>query len=318
MPLSRAFAIALAVPFLLLPRIGWALDVTTCGQVVPTGATGVLQNDLACTTSALGCYECAKGTCFPTGVTGCAVDADCASPNGQCAALPAVAIDTSATLDMNGHAIVAPDSSAVMCRSNGPCTVTSTSGRGDISGSGVGIVMRSGKLTVSHVDVHDNGSGIYSPLISVRMRLTDVTANGNGGIGIRASNLQADGVTANGNGQLGIEANGKIRGTNVTTNDNAWAGTLAGKGAKLAGFTATGNGIGTDRGGAGLIVGGGAAKLTGGTITGNLFDDGSGPAPLDVLTVRKPKLAGTTCGHSARYDRKTGDLGPTWGVCAGD
>ncbi len=295
-----------------------ALDITTCGQVVPAGETGVLVGDLTCPTSTLGCYECRpNGHCFPTGAA-CTTEADCGSGDVACSTLPAIAIDLKGTLDMNGHALVAPGQVAVVCRSKGPCTVTSTTGRGEISGSSLGILMVSGKLDVSNVDLHDNtGAGILTPLLAVRMRLTSVTANNNGGMGIRADTVKANGVTASGNGQFGIEARGKLQGSNVVTNDNGYTGCIAGRGAKLATFTATGNGTAGDNGGGGLIVGAGAAHVSGATITGNTFTDGNGSAPLDLITVRKPRFSGT-CDHSASFDRKTGDLGPSWGVCSGD
>jgi hypothetical protein len=221
---------------------------------------------------------------------------------------------------MNGHAIVAPDQVAVVCRPKGPCTITSTTGRGDISGSNIGIVMREGKLAVSHVDLHDNtGGGIYTPLLAARMTLTDVTANDNGGIGIRAEDVRASGVTANGNGQSGVEALNKVRGTNVVTSDNGWAGCIAARGVKLAGFTATGNGTaGLSNTGGGIIVAGGPTQLTSATVTGNTFRDGNDPIALDLITTRKPKLTATTCDHSASIVRESNELGPPWGVCAGD
>jgi hypothetical protein len=305
--------------FVLSAATAHAVDITTCGQIVPPGATGVLVADLTCPTPTLGCFECRPNGygCFQTGVA-CTTDADCGSGDVKCATQAAIAIELKGTLDMNGHALVAPGQLAVVCRSKGPCTVTSTTGRGDISGSDGGIGMGTGKLDVSNVDIHDNlGSGIYTPLAAVRLRLSSVTANANGGIGIRSSGLKATDVTANGNGQAGIEANGKVQGSNVVTNDNAWAGLIAQRGAKLTAFTATGNGSVGPNGGAGLIVVRGAAHVSGATITGNTFDDGSGPVPLDLITVRKPKLAGT-CEHSASVDAHTGDLGPTWGVCSGD
>src|SRR4029078_9121511 len=122
--------------------------------------------------------------------------------------------------------------------------------------------------------------------LAVRMRLTNVTANGNGGIGIRSSGFKANDVTANGNSNAGIEAGGKLQGSNIVTNDNGWAGCLAERGAKVATFTATGNGT-VGEGGGGLIVGAGAAQVSGATITGNTFDDGTGPVPLDLISVRK-------------------------------
>lgn len=318
MTLSRRIAIVVALVLLSSP-VARAADITTCGQLVASGETGVLQADLACTTPTLGCYRCPNGGCFPSGVA-CTVDAECAPPDGHCLQLPGVAIESGGTLDMHGHAIVAPGNSAVICQAKGRCTVTSSTGRGDISGSGIGILMRAGKLTVSHVDVHGNeAGGIYSALLATKMTLTDVTADGNAGVGIRGATVRATDVTANGNGLHGIEADGKLKGTNVATNDNAGIGAYAGKGAKLTGFTATGNGTSGQRNsGAGLIVGSSAPQLSNATVTGNTYNDGSGPRALDLISPRKPKLATTTCDHSVSFDRKTGVLGETWGVCAGD
>jgi hypothetical protein len=295
------------------------VDVTTCGQLVPAGETGVLQNDLACSPT-LGCYECRPNmNCFPTGAA-CTVDADCTTPDAHCAALPAIAIDVGGTLDMNGHAVAASDGVAVLCRPKGRCTVTSTTGRGDISGSSVGILMKAGKLTASHVDVHANtGGGIYSPLLATDMALTDVTADDNGGIGIRGDSIRANDVTANGNGQHGIEANGKLRGASVVTNANDGTGIVAGKGARIDGLTSTGNGVGgSPHAGAGLIVAKGSPLLSNATVTGNTYGTNQGPVALDLITLRKPKLTASTCDHSIGFDRKTAVLGEPWGVCAGD
>lgn len=311
-------ALAMVVAVLLLPSAVPAADITACGQLVSAGEIGVLQADLACTSPILGCYRCPNGGCFPTGVA-CTVDADCAPPDGRCSELPGVAIESGGTLDMNGHAIVAPTLVAVNCRSKGRCTVTSSTGRGDVSSSLFGILMRAGKLTVSHVDVHDNSAGIFSPLLATKMTLTDVTADNNVYVGIRGDTVRATDVTANGNGLHGIEANGKLTGTNVVTNDNAGIGTFAGKGARLTGFTSTGNGTGGGlHSGAGLIVAASGPHLTNATVTGNAYNDGSGLRPLDLISPRNPKLATTTCDHSVSFDRKTGVLGATWGVCAGD
>ncbi len=319
MPRRNLIAFVLAVVVLALPGAGRAVDITACGQIVPAHETGVLQSDLTCPTPSLGCYECVGGNrCFPTGAT-CATDGDCASQHGRCLTMPAIGVDLDGTLDMNGHALVAADRIAVLCRSKGPCTVTSTVGRGSISGGSFGILMITGKLAVSNVDVHDNAAGIYTPIFGLRATLTNVSANDNSGSGIRLRDLRATDVTANGNGGYGIELSGKLSGSNITTSSNDRGGCALGKGAKLSGLSATGNGNSTQPStGGGITVARGTLHLSGSTVTGNHFEPGDGPQAVDVITARKPKLTGTTCDHSASIDRKTGLLGPPWGVCGAD
>ncbi len=312
----RSVLASLALALVLTPAAGQALDITTCNQIIPANETGVLQNDLVCPFPVNGCFDCSRTPCFPTGVA-CATNADCGE-DGRCAALPAIAIERKGTLDMNDHSITAPGQLAVVCRSKGPCTITSSVGRGEISGSELGVAMGAGKLAVSDVDVHDNGAGIYSPILHVRATLTRVTANDNGA-GIRVEELRANDVTANGNDTYGIDASGKIKGVNVTANDNDWGGIVCGRGMKVSGLTATGNGNGVDsHTGAGIVVTGGPLHLADSTVTGNTWVDDEPPIPLDLITARKPKLTNTTCDHSLSIDRSAATLGPTWGVCAND
>ncbi len=108
--------VAIAVFGALSVSPAGTLDITTCGQSVPDGDTGVLQADLDCS----------------------------ADP-----AEAAVTLGRSSTLDMNGHAIVARVVGVTCGDDYGApsCTVrghgVAPSGVGDISG-GAGIAARRG------------------------------------------------------------------------------------------------------------------------------------------------------------------------------
>jgi len=257
-----------------------AVDVTTCGQVVPDGETGVLETDLDCS----------------------ADPAEAAVTLGNCS-----------TLDMNGHAIVARNG-AVSCgfeRSAG-CVVrghgVSPSGVGDVSGGSYGIVGASKRVTVSDVDVHDVAIG--GIVVNERLVATNVTVVHGGANGIVANKrLTAVNVVSSDNEYFGIDSP-RVTGTDVTANGNGYSGVSCRR-CVLTGLTATGNGFTDIPVGAGGGLQGVSAKLVDSTLTGNVVD---GVAPVDIDTFRRPHIVSTTCEHS----RQRGDPASSWGVCAAD
>jgi hypothetical protein len=158
---------------LLLPASARAVDVTTCGQVVPTRETGVLQVDLtSCPSSAVGVF-----------------------------------LQDRAVLDLNGHA-VASGGTGVHCLGR-RCAVH---GPGEVRNAlYVGILASaySARLNVADVDVHDNGSaGIIASAGKPRVALERVHAHDNAvgveviyrgriaGEDVDASNNHGNGIVA--------------------------------------------------------------------------------------------------------------------------
>jgi hypothetical protein len=90
----------LAISLLLLStQPAAALDILTCGAVVPRGEVGVLQNDLTC--------------------------------SGEYAA---VSLESGASVDLNGHAIHGPATKGVICLGT-RCAVTRGVRGGEITGT---------------------------------------------------------------------------------------------------------------------------------------------------------------------------------------
>ena len=279
---------------LLLEGRAWAVDVTTCGQVVPENDVGVLQADLDC--------KGAPRTCSYYANTPCVSDDVCNHAGvGRCLS-QAVILGKGATLQLNGHTIVADGSSGlgVWCAHpalNVRCTVQ---GPGEIVGGEIGVGAY--RLVIQDVSIHGAHQGVVAPTVVVA---TNVTADGNGLFGLYAGRLTATNVSASNNANAGIFSP-RIRGTGVTTNDNGEQGLVVYRRFKLTGLTAQNNG-------AGGIYSTGGGLLIDSTVSGNLYEGAS----LDLLTAHRPVLRNSTCGASAQLD-ETGEPGPSWGVCSGD
>jgi hypothetical protein len=311
------FVAALAV--LALPVSAAAqIPITGCGTEIPPKQTGVLQNDLDCTGTPGRCRVCNDGGCSDSGPT-CTSSAECTGPDEVGCAFPAgVTLGKGATLDMAGHAIVGhPGATAIECPyARSRCKVTSSTGRGDVTGD---ICVRPGRnvrLAIENVDVHDCDSGIESFDISAFVEATDVTSNRNAHDGIRARKIVANDVTASENGFRGLSAEaGPLIGRNVVVADNGSFGAVSYRPFTLDQLTATGNGPGTvvgDGGGLWGIKSGG--KLTNSTLTGNVYQDEGGTIAMDILSAGRPRTTSTTC------DRSGGrrGLSNSWGVCTND
>jgi len=271
-----------------------ALDVSTCGTVVPAGNTGVLQADLDCT-----------GTGFDD---------------------PAVQLGSGAILEMNGHRIDHPEvpgdlyGFGVRCP-GGKCTIQ---GPGEITGDLVGI--EGPKLVVNDLMIHDTVLGIAAlrvtldpdgGVVAVKygdLLATNVTVIANGS-GILARSVRASGITVSQSEQFGIQAK-KVRGTMITANDNGWVG-IATEQCNVDGLTATGNGAFAALFGGGVEVYRGTARLRNATLTGNLtFVDGA-LVNGDIVAVRTPRLENVVCDHSVRIVQ-LGQSAGSLGVCSGD
>ena len=278
-----------------------AVDITACNQGVPAGQVGVLQNDLDC--------------------------------SGQPSSTDGVWIERGGTLDLNGRTIVgAPfaiqpnggiraavhcrlgrrcEGSPIVCRpGRGRCTVTSSTGTGHvISNTGINSERH---LDVSHVQVSGGG---YVVAGDGKLRAVDLQVSGGGTVaGDKALLTDVSVVGAN---SFGIFMTKRIRGTNVTVTGCGNAGLSSANG-RLTGLVATGNGVSPSSHINGGGVHGGRWRLTDSTVTGNQANFANPPAsyPVDVLTVKRPVLVGTTCDHSAML---TGSVPyVSWGVCSSD
>jgi hypothetical protein len=191
----RKCLLALAVAALVFVPFGAdAVDVTTCGQIVPRGQVGVLTGDLNCTTRF------------------------------------GVQLEERATLDLAGHTLSVTDDGqlplniAVFCASgpdliHGSCRVLSSAATpGVVAGDGAvysGILGK--RVRVENVDV--DGFATYGIIGSHKTQLSGVSVSGVGDVGVVSTKkIKASEVTVQGNGQ-GIFAP-VVRLENVSVNAN--------------------------------------------------------------------------------------------------
>ena len=265
---------------LLLARFAHALDITSCGQTVPSFEVGVLQADLVCPNPNTA-DDCLAPTGPPTGVT----------------------LEANATLQLNGHSITGGcfGVSALMDSLRDRIAIQ---GPGLITGAFYGVYFI-GRLTVSDLTLDGNGGGIISPHVSTnhsRLSVTNVTANGSvgpfEGSGIAAYRIEATSVTANGNVNAGIVAVSRLRGNAITTDGNAY-GVYSLRTVAIEGLTATNN----------TYYGAAARRLR--LRTGSVTGSQSG---IDLWTRSRPSIVDVTCDHSGSQTNPS----ISWGVCAGD
>ncbi len=277
-----------------------AVDVSTCGQTVPAGETGVLVADLSCGDET------------------------------------AVTLANKAALDLGGFTVGASDD-AIVCESScsvtGPGTIAgdlrisilSNSKRAvvnDVVIDGGGIQAPSSRvaatnilvrnfgapggttphaivakiLVASDVIVEDGGRHGFAAVAADKILATNLTVRDTTSIGIQTFRLlRATGLTVTGNAGFGVATERTVRIDGAEISNNGGDG-IAARRVKASSLTATGNGnygVFAERN----------ARLTDSMLTGNT--DG------DLFSARKPRLDNTTCGTS------DGPNGP-WGVCTGD
>jgi hypothetical protein len=307
------FGVALAGA-LTIGRATLATDVTSCGQTIAAGDTGVLQADLDCSASEWG-----------------------------------VRLRPMATLNLNGHAIKGGsatyavvagvgtgDQAELYEQGKGNFTVL---GPGSISGVIVDpnlvvgtygcVVLNDGYARISSasgsVDIHDCVFGVVGNLesystskaraaidhtllhdavlegVTVRyLAVSYVSAYNNGGAGIHAiSTLTANNAVSYDNFSQGLFATRKLQGTNITAYGNR-VGVESFKNIRITGLTATGN---TEAGAESLR----RVTLENSTVTGN-----GSLAGVDIRSGRSPRLVSTACDTSANFSSQT------WSTCAND
>jgi hypothetical protein len=307
---------AVVIGIMALTTPAFATEVSQCGQVVTERDTGTLSGDLTCDRTIPGfCFACPFNHCGVDLTQPCAEDPDCAS--GRCIHA-AIRLGNQASLDLAGFAVQGAlgdePEIGVLCERR--CTVR---GPGEVAhfvdygirvgGVGAGPKVTAGIARIEQVEVHDtsNGTGIEG----FRLTLEDVTSNSNG-LGISARSIRALNVTASHNDPyMGISV-GRLSGTNVTTNENAYDGlffSVIPGNLRLTNFTSMGN--------AGFGVRAWGLVLTDSSVAGN----GGFGTGVDVATVKRPRLVNSSCGESGQLSPSNpfgGSLSGPWGVCAGD
>jgi hypothetical protein len=175
---------------LLLSSRTLAVDVTTCGQVVPERDVGVLVADLDCTGQ-------------PVGVT----------------------LGPGAVLDMNGNGIANASDFGVQCLARS-CRVE---GPGEISGvAGVGIGGTARRAVLRFLDIHHNGTGVSLFQIGdEKVTARQVNTSDNAEFGISAGGVSLYLVNADRNGLAGVSVIRTVKGRQVSTSDNGTPGSAS-------------------------------------------------------------------------------------------
>jgi hypothetical protein len=275
-------ALALAVGNLVSADAA-EVAVGTCGTVVASGDTGVLQQDLDCS----------------------------AAPASE----PAVVLANRASLSLGGFTLTgAVDGTAVRCARHctvrGPGTITSApSGPGHLRAACIralhdeGALQRSQKLKVEDLNLTGCGQGVVGDTgpRGTKLIVENVIADGNYA-GFTAAGVRAQNVSVSGSGAGFNVPGGEVTGVDVHADGNDPSGVVAGR-LRLKNSTANGNAA------FGVMALAGATKFLDTTVTGNGI--------RDVVSARPPHVALSTCGTSARWISPNG-LGLPWGVCSGD
>jgi hypothetical protein len=223
----------------------FATDVTTCGQTVVDGDTGVLQADL-----------------------------DCSAASGVFAA---VLVRNKATLSLNGHTIIGRlDIAAV---AGDVARRFAVVGPGAITGAGTGISggLRT-RVTIRDVDLSHNQDGIDVALGKLDLTNVTIESDRSGIVGAKTIHAQTLTVTTNGNGDCIL--GDSIHGTDVTVT-GCYTGIGVLGSARLQRLNAIGNvTIGVDAGRVRLID----SAVTGNIFIGQPLDILSKRRPLLIRT----------------------------------
>ena len=263
-----------------------ALDIISCGQMVPAGEEATLVADLDCSTSP---GVCLYGSPPDNAEIACTSDAYCASiPYNYCIRQAVVAGKASHIL-LSGHTLTG---GAIDCRKGPRCTID---GPGEIVGAAVGVWIGRRAL-LRDLTVRDGEYGVFAV---GKVLLEGVTVTGNHAYGVIAyGGVQASHVVASGNGLVGLYASRtSVKGVSVTANNNSGNG-VDGTSTRIHGLIAQGNG------------GIGAAAERGVSLWDSVVTGNNG---VDVQSGSPPRLTNTVCGTSFN---STG--GGSWGVCAND
>jgi len=278
--MNRGLPVLLGIALLLSRAHG--LDVTSCGQVVPEGETGVLQTDLDCSAD---------------------------PPSFH------VTLRNRATLALNGHSIKgSPGSEIVACNIAARCTVV---GPGTLSGGFCGICAAR-SLTVQQVSIHDSGYGVAAGSVGA-LRISDVSVDNIApeGVGISGGRIEATNVSATNCASNGIEAFRALRGFSLVASNNGGTGVRASRSYVIDGLVANNNGQTPQRDGAGLLALR-RGRLSNAILTGNSYSSPfTAPVAVDIFARRAVDATNVACDHSLRFITLD-EAGSPWGYCAGD
>jgi hypothetical protein len=318
-------SITCAWSIILFAGAAGAVDITTCGDTVPSGDTGVLLNDLLCPTTGPAVIVEHRGTLKLVGHTieGGSVGVDCIG--ARCAVDDA----NSARGLILGAAPLGDTQAGV--RFLGRARLDNV----EIRNAGVGVQGPNGKLDIvnSIVEVCE------SHCIEVkRIVAEDLAIDGAGGDGINVKTFKTDmengGVSVGFSGGNGITAARSFYGLNIESTDNVGDGISAHKvkGEDISTYSNGGAGTRSARPprilrlsselnqGPGVVVAEGGGRFIDANLENNELATQPEGAGIDLLTKKKPKVvdeenapAPTTCDHSASIDT----LVP-WGVCEFD
>jgi hypothetical protein len=185
------------------------VSITTCGETVPAGQTGVLDADLTC-------------------------------PGGP--GTFGVLVENRGTLDLAGHTLAGANA-GVRCENR--CVVTSSIGTGtirDAETAGIAVLYERGVLEVSNVSLDDNLYALLADFLHGKVFGTQVTLTGSG-IGIQARKIRLTGLTATGNYRVA-----QARKTMLTDSTVADSGdtAISGHAAVLNNSSVTGSASGID------------------------------------------------------------------------
>ncbi len=246
------------------------MDVTACGQTVPAGQHGVLVADLTC-------------------------------PSGT-----GVVVGRRATLDLAGHAIAARGASAIECLGRN-CTITSSGGPGEISGTSLIdciVTEPRTRLRLDNLHVHDCRTCIetnpeYHSGQGAIVNASHVVVDHCADVGINVRVLHADHVSVTqARGWIALWSEMFLEGNNITASDNDQIGIFATH-LRARNLWANNNG----RYGVSSF---GLVSIRGGEILNNGSWD---------LVARRAGLVGVNCGRSIQSAQA---LTETLGVCADD
>jgi len=191
----------------LLAGPAWGTTpIFSCDQFVPTGDTGILQNDLSCG-GALG-----------------------------------VTLGPGATLELNQHSISGAGD-GVVC-AGGRCTIEGQGEIAGSTRCAVTVQPAVGRVNVTvrdNVDIHDNACAIAGPnREDLSVSLTNVNVINNTS-GISANRVRATEVTVTGNGSGGVFVRRAVTLRQSSVQNNGGMGVFSWLRARLRGTTVTGN-----------------------------------------------------------------------------
>lgn len=319
------YALPLAILLVCHPGAAAAVDVTTCGQIIQAGETGVLASDLDC--SGAGAFAVLLLRRATLDLNGHTLIGGPVSPTVKGAA--AADGSGSGSFTIRGPGVIAgtavdafPFESGNACieMEGGRAVLTSATGVIEIHGCERGINSPgpgpdpTGSVELDHVDIHDNfieGTALR------KLVATHVSAHHHvRGAGLYALRLTLDDVTAHDN-NLGLAAGRRLDGRDVTATHNVGPNpnSAGGDGVFAGRLLQLTNALVQDNQNPGVTAS--RVYLVDSTVTNN----GTGPTHpgIDILARTRPVLVNTVCLHSEVPGTvPPPPTFPDWGVCQDD